>query len=904
MPLWDQYRRFSNPIRAASFTALFLPEACPYLTLHHGTDVPLGPVQTGVLLPGGKFSLIDQLVEIPEHSERICSTTFEHNGVRISHRTSVLDDLLRVECECHPYDTSASILPFLLAVGPNDGRLLLPGEKLPFDPADKRAGSRSIPLADREAAWALGSQAGWLARVVDGTRPDSIRIQRVDEANWLVGPEYRIFEPNSSIRATIEWRPAFFSGALNVGQLQRHLDGRQSTPRRSTPSAVRQVEKPLMPEGECRLSLDGLEVSVTIRAEGDMLESSPLGSGLITAMKFDLAGEDVWQVTLRAHLQQYVERVRLEATVSTPCGNPTWDGDATVFIPGNFARCNYHPGHLHGGGPKWGPSPTPVREPLTANDDAPGCCHGWTFAASRLPQVWAAAVDRRARKMVWIGAEPRSPLGENCAGFVSPEGETTTLKLATPTTYEPWVPLGYSRMRPEARRDMAQVGPGDAIEWTFFVAVRETDDLNAWAPLERALYLRNRPMEPTPVKLTLDEAARICASAIHDRFYDRERGVITYSTGPQGRQTIVGFTGMAHSALMMLWAGQEFGNAEWEDAGRRILGTVSRMFLEGPEFPWTAVPGDKKAGEPGSFVHGSGEPGYVVMVAFDNLAEAYCREQSRGREMPEWREALKKCADAWLRNQSPEGAYPLWGPGFAADFKENEYGSTNVEAGVIANMIDAHAIFGDAKYLESARRAAAFYGRQLDNGQLWGGPGDIRALVNSEVPMFFLRGFRRLYEITRDGEHLRLLLAAAAWRYSFQFAHSWLCEPGSPLFKQGWAGLGSENASACNLHSVAFGCINVPDMWALRQLTGDDYHRLRCEDLARYSTQQYARFAGDLGFPFAGAGTESWWTSDSVWGKGHPWIFTDPGFDLGYMSWVTGWSGYGALHARAIGLQL
>src|SRR5690606_26923489 len=148
--------------------------------------------------------------------------------------------------------------------------------------------------------------------------------------------------------------------------------------------------------------------------------------------------------------------------------------------------------------------------------------------------------------------------------------------------------------------------------------------------------------------------------------------------------------------------------------------------------------------------------------AFDNLAEAIRRERAAGREHPKWVEAQRRCARAWVKNQGPDGSYPPRGPGFAEDFKENEYAVTNVEAGVMANMVDAWELLGDEAFLDSARRAAAKYGRDLEDGRLWGGPGDIRALVNSEVPMFFLRGFRRLFEATKDEQHRRWLMSAAA----------------------------------------------------------------------------------------------------------------------------------------------
>jgi hypothetical protein len=353
----------------------------------------------------------------------------------------------------------------------------------------------------------------------------------------------------------------------------------------------------------------------------------------------------------------------------------------------------------------------------------------------------------------------------------------------------------------------------------------------------------------------------------------------------------------------MLWAGHRFGNDAWVVAGRRVLDTVTAMFLAGPEFPWTCVDAEGRGEDGTPYRHGSGEPGYVVMCAFDSLAEALLRERAAGHDHPEWARALRRCADAWVNNQSPEGRYPHWGPGFAKDFPERDYATTNVEAGVMANLVDAWELFGDARYLESAKRASIAYAKDLAQGRLYGGPGDIRALVNSEVPMFFLRGFRRLWQATGDAAHREAMIVSAHWRAQFQYAHSWLCDVDSPLYRMGWSGIGGEGASACNLHMVAFGCINMEDYRIVAQATQDATWEMRLRDLAGYATQQYAHFPGDLGFPFAGAGTESWWATDTLWGRGRPHIFTEPGFDLGFMSWVTGWSGYGALSAMEAGLK-
>lgn len=798
------------------------------------------------------------------------------------------------------------VSPLAVPLTSHAGMLLLPGRAVPFDLGDRREATQWHTGA---AGWALGSQGGLVIEAGAVNRPFAgTQITRLGETLWSVALCHRDVTAGTRLEGRVVVHVVPFNGAVDFDTALAATREPSTRPGTAEPAvephpaevSAGEIEE----DGSLALGLGGQTLRVAAVSDGRPLPRKHVEEASLTARRAVLGDREVWAVTLRLKPVRTLAALRLEATLSTDCGNPAWEGDATVFIPGNFARCNYHPDHMHGGGPKWGPSPVPVEEPNVHNAEAPGCCHGWTFAGSRLPQVWAAAADRRRRQLVWLGTTPRSELGENCAGFVSPEGRTTALKVATPTTYEPWVPLGYSRMRRMARRDAAPLAESETLTWTLWVGVEETGDLNAWGAYDRGLYLRLRPAEPMPVRFTLDDAAKICAAALHERFLRENPARIVYSTGPDGQSALVAFTGMAHSALVLLWAGQVFEREAWRAAGTQVLDTCARMFNEGPGFPFTSLSAGGSAGQVDPFGAGSGEPGYVVMVAFDNLAEALRRERGWGRDHAAWAQALRRCADAWVKNQSDEGLYPHWGPDFGGAFRENEYRVTNVEAGVIANMADAHDLFGEAKYLDSAKRAAQVYGRHLDDGRLWGGPGDIRALVNSEVPMFFLRGFRRLFETTQDPEHRRWMLASAAWRHAFQFAHSWPVDAGSPLWRQGWAGLGMEGASASNLHAVAFGNISVPDEWALWRLTGDEYHRQRCEDLVQYSRQQYARFAGDLGFPFAGAGTESWWTSDSVWGKGHPWIFTDPGFDLGYMSWVTGWSGYGALWGRELGIEV
>ncbi len=586
-------------------------------------------------------------------------------------------------------------------------------------------------------------------------------------------------------------------------------------------------------------------------------------------------------------------RFRFDAR--TPAGPPAWNyGDATVFLPGQMARGNYCPGQRHGGGPKWGPSPSPEPCPFCKEQHTPGHADHWTLAASRLPNTWAVAADRERGILAFLGADPRSDAGETSVGFHSPAAGTTTLRLATPITYEPWLPHGYGGFDREPRRDTRPIVPGEEFTWRLVYSGEATKSLNDWYDLDQAMYGLAARFRPAAYKMPYETALRLTLDSLHRNFYRPKDRVISYSTGPDGQRPPIGFTGMSHPALCLLEGGTRLNVEEWRDAGLAVLDNIATAFLNGPKFPFVAW------SEETGWTVGSGEPGYLILCALDNLLEAIELERGRGETHPAWEKAARRCCDAWIDVQSLAGAFPLKHPDMGAEvFPTPDYDATNVTVGVIACLVDAARLLEEPHYLDSAVRAADFYGRLLDEGKLWGGPGDIEALVNSEVPMFYLRSFVRLALRTGDTRHKAWARDAGAWRLAFQFAHTWPLDFGSQLFRQGWAGLGSETASASNLHSVCFGCINVPDYRLAHELFGDTHWIERLRDLADYATQQYGRFDGDVDILDAGQGTESWWTSDTKWGKGNVLLLLDKP-NLGFMAWTTAWSAYGLLHALTI----
>jgi len=532
--------------------------------------------------------------------------------------------------------------------------------------------------------------------------------------------------------------------------------------------------------------------------------------------------------------------------------------------------------------------------------------------SSRIPNTWDAAATRKKKEFVLCGTTPRSSFGESCVGFRSQGTASfpfTSLTLATPLTYEPWIPHGYGGFTFENRHDTKTISPGEPATWQLYYAVSDSTNLNDWYGFDAALYRLHAFWRPDAYKMPHETALRLLLDSLYRNFYDPEHAVLYYGTEAAAKQTTLGFTGMSHSSLALFVGGTRLCNDVWREAGEKLLDNVARAMLEGPRFPFVSF-SPKNGWSSSYWSTSSAEPGYVILCALDNLIEAIQFDLARGRKHPHWENAAKRCCDAWLDAQSPEGACPLRHPSMGEEYLVADYDATNITVGVIASLVEAWKLWGDIRYIASARRAAGFYGALLDAGKLWGGPGDIEALVNSEVPMFYLRSFLRLALAEgaqpgaqtegRAADCLRWAKDSAAWRLAFQYTHCWPLDFGSQLYRQGWAGLGSEGASAANIHSVCFGSINVPDYLLAAKLFGEEWWEERLRDLLSYATQQYGRFDNDVGILGAGLGMESFWTSESRWQRGNVLLLLTPPHDLGYMSWTTGWSAYGLLHDPAL----
>ena len=117
------------------------------------------------------------------------------------------------------------------------------------------------------------------------------------------------------------------------------------------------------------------------------------------------------------------------------------------------------------------------------------------------------------------------------------------------------------------------------------------------------------------------------------------------------------------------------------------------------------------------------------------------------------------------------------------------------------------------------------------------------------------------------------------------------CSSGSPCSLTGARDrVRGSNASMSGdiIVSVSDGTFNLEDYRLLYALTRDEHILERYRDLLQYSTQQFSRFDGDLGMP-KGASVESFWATESVFGKGFVKVFDG----IGHMAWVSGYASLG-----------
>src|SRR5690606_24597883 len=230
----------------------------------------------------------------------------------------------------------AELLVGAFELDPAMGYLLLPGEELPIDLADQRLAARSIACgANGVLKWGFNSQLGVVVEDKGAGNGRELHLRR-NGSRWTIGTHYINLKNGDRITGTQIVRPIPFFGAVRLAQAIETAPSSKSIEETTAGEGIN--FKSIGPRA-ISARIEDVPVSLNVGVVGATNEHRISLSGKATPVRF--GDENFWRIDCRfQNLEEAPCRVRFDAEIQTPCANPSWDGDATVFIPGNFARTN------------------------------------------------------------------------------------------------------------------------------------------------------------------------------------------------------------------------------------------------------------------------------------------------------------------------------------------------------------------------------------------------------------------------------------------------------------------------------------------------------------------------------------------------------------------------------------
>lgn len=168
----------------------------------------------------------------------------------------------------------------------------------------------------------------------------------------------------------------------------------------------------------------------------------------------------------------------------------------------------------------------------------------------------------------------------------------------------------------------------------------------------------------------------------------------------------------------------------------------------------------------------------------------------------------------------------------------------------------------ESSYLEAARRALLYYGKQVQALNCWGAPMDTWKSVDQEGNLAFVRGCRLLYEETEAEEILELFLCGANYEYLWRYGYQ--TRPDHPPLQEGWNSCGGSVTSVSNPHIHPMGVLIDEDLRYLARVTGDSYHESRAEDSLAWLMQTLELYPEKTGYGAYGVLSERWCPSDGL----------------------------------------
>jgi len=190
---------------------------------------------------------------------------------------------------------------------------------------------------------------------------------------------------------------------------------------------------------------------------------------------------------------------------------------------------------------------------------------------------------------------------------------------------------------------------------------------------------------------------------------------------------------------------------------------------------------------------------------------------AHGMGKPEYVKFARGICDFFVSHWSDE-----WG--FGKSWRVD--GQPAAQAGTIGGflipaLVELYDETKERKYLDAALKASDFYFRRdLDNFECTAGAIDCYC-IDKETAWPFLNGSLSLYRITGDAKHLERAEKAAAYFTSWMFFFDGVYGPETDIVKHDWHMTGGTSVSAEHQGIDPWGAIAVPDLEELSGLTGD-----------------------------------------------------------------------------------
>ena len=217
---------------------------------------------------------------------------------------------------------------------------------------------------------------------------------------------------------------------------------------------------------------------------------------------------------------------------------------------------------------------------------------------------------------------------------------------------------------------------------------------------------------------------------------------------------------------------------------------------------------------------------YWMVKQFDLMK----RMGKSDRIRPEWEDAVRKLADAFVRTWKEEGT---WGNYLHVETGKVAVFNTTSGAMAVGGLALAAEYFSRPEYLEVAEQAASDFYRQFSIvGFTSGGCGDILQNSDSETAAALMTSLTTLYEKTGKADYLQqaqdLAHLCASWTVSFDYR----LPDDTPLAQLGANLTGAVWASTQNKHGAPGFCTQSGDaLFKLYRATGDTLYAELLRDI-------------------------------------------------------------------------